>query len=542
VSYLKGRHSFKFGGELRRFRNGNFTGDVGSIDFNTPTHFQQGLVDSFVQTPGSAPSRITQDAIEGFVQDGFRVKPYFTLELGLRYAWYRTPIEALDRFVVFDPVSDSLLQVNHGISEIFPQSNKNFQPRLGFAWNLNGKTVLRAGYGYAVQQPNTNYFTGLSLNPPFTARVLFNNANPPVPVGAVASSAAKAGLAPRTINSNFKNAVVQSWNLNLQREITPTLGLMIGYFGNKGTFLQIDRDLNQPLNPAAPLLTAPSNLPFPSLSASSPIRPGAALTPVITFRDSVGNSNYNAMWIAANKRMSAGLQFNASYTWSHSIDYNSLNAEGIVVQDSRNLRGDRGSSDFDVRNRFVINTIYELPFKGNRLISGWEFASIATLESGNPLDIALGIPSFNGVGGGTIRPDLIGPIVQPHTVAQWIVAPLCDPKLGACAAGSALAVPDSPNHFGNLGRNSVVGPPFKNWDFSVIKNTKITERTALQFRTDVFDILNHPNFANPTNLFNGGILVAAPDAGGFGTITATRFPTGDFGSARQLQLSLRLMF
>src|SRR5262249_43960558 len=152
------------------------------------------------------------------------------------------------------------------------------------------------------------------------------------------------------------------------------LGVTVGYFGSKGTNLRIQRNINQ--------FRSDRTRPFTALSSSSPILAGTQLGNIFE-NDSAANSSYNALWLTANKRLSRGLQFNASYTFSKSIDYNSLNSQGVVVQDSFNIRGSRGLSDFDARHRFVINWLYELPFKGNRLVEGWQFSSITQLQSGN---------------------------------------------------------------------------------------------------------------------------------------------------------------
>ena len=161
--------------------------------------------------------------------------------------------------------------------------------------------------------------------------------------------------------------------------------------------------------------------PFPVLSASSPILPGTALGN-ITDTLSIGNSSYNALWLTVNKRISHRLQFNGTYTWSKSIDWNSRNFEGVVVQDSTNPRGDRGLSDFDARHHFHISTLYDLPFKGNRIVEGWRLSTIVTLQSGNPLTIFAGDPAAGPAGSGipagagissftglaNTRPDLVG--------------------------------------------------------------------------------------------------------------------------------------
>jgi hypothetical protein len=349
--------------------------------------------------------------------------------------------------------------------------------------------------------------TPTSANPPlarplnFTGAIKFDNA---------VNVASNAGLAPASVAPDFDNAYVQSWNLNLQREIAPGLGLTAGYFGSKGTHLRISRNLNQP---------NPGGRPFVSLSANSPINPNSLLNNIIDI-SGVGNSSYNALWVTANKRLSRGLQFNASYTFSKSIDYNSLNTQGVVVQNSFNLRGDRGLSDFDARHRFVINALYELPLRGSRLVEGWQLSTIVQLQSGNPVNLVTSINTFTGVNN-TLRPDLVGPIVILEDPNRWFDT-------------SAFVTPTTPTtHFGSLGRNVVIGPGFNNVDFSVLKNTKITERLRVQFRTEIFDLFNHANFGQP------GRVVGSQT---FGQITNTRFSTGDSGSSRQLQFALKLIF
>lgn len=219
--------------------------------------------------------------------------------------------------------------------------------------------------------------------------------------------------------------------------------------------------------------------------------------------------------------MSHGLQFNASYTWSHSIDEASRNNNGIVVQDSNNIFGSRGDSDFDARQRFVVNAIYDLPFKGNRFVSGWSIAPIVSLQSGNPLNIVQASTTITGVA--TVRPNANGSVqLTNNPLGNWFVNP----------TGAYTLVT---NTFGNVSRNSVVGPDFKNFDLSVFKNTKLTEKINLEFHVDAFDLFNHPNYGQPGRTFS-------PTSTSFGIITGTRFPTGDSGSSRQMQVAMKLKF
>jgi hypothetical protein len=384
----------------------------------------------------------------------------------------------------------------------------------------------------------TNVVTPVTGNPPLATPLNFNGV---INLGNARTVATAAGLAPAAVDQDFDNAYVQSWNLNVQREVAKGIGVTLGYFGSKGTHLRISRNINQFITPGS------TTRPYPVVRAApSPDLVGRLLGN-ITEIESTGNSSYNALWATANKRLARGLQFNASYTWSKSIDYNSLNSQGVVVQDSYNLRDSRGLSDYDARHRFVINTIYQLPFKGNRLIEGWQLAGIVQAQSGNPINIVTNIATITGVA--TVRPDVIRPISITGNPAQFFSnALVCDPRIITasdtrnCANGAALALPFSPAgvaHFGNLGRNVLIGPTFNNTDFSVIKNTKLSETTRLQFRAEFFDIFNHANFGQPNRV---AVTVAPGATSAFGTITGTRFATGDSGSSRQIQFALKLNF
>jgi len=255
--------------------------------------------------------------------------------------------------------------------------------------------------------------------------------------------------------------------------------------------------------------------PYPELSPSSPILPGTPLGN-ITQAEGTGNSSYNALWVTAKRRLARGVQFNASYTWSKSLDYNSLSLQGVVVQNSYDLRGDRGLSDFDARHRVVVSALWELPFRNNQFVAGWQFAAIVQAQSGNPVNIVTSNSTVNGVAN-TLRPDVTGPVDIFGNVERWFDTSAFTPVAG----------------FGSLGRNVLIGPGFSNTDFSIIKNTQIGERMRVQFRAEFFDLFNHANFGQPGN------LVGTP---AFGRITNTRFPTGESGSSRQVQFALKLIF
>jgi hypothetical protein len=504
VSYLRGSHAIRFGGEFRDFFNNNFRQPTGSFNFPTVASFIAGNANSFNVTLGNQSSSIEEAAFGFFVQDNFRIRPNLTFEGGIRYDWNMTPTERFDRFIIFDAATASLLRVGSNIDEVYHQNNKNLQPRVGIVWDpfKDGKTSVRAGYGVQTDQPMTSIVLSTATNPPLAIPLTFSGT---IRLDNAIQMAAAAGLAPLSIDHGFDNAYLQSWNFTVQRELTHHLIGMAGYIGSKGSHLIIRRNLNQPVNGVRP---------FPTLSLSSPILPGATLGNV-TQVESSGNSSYNAMWLTATQRLTKGLQFNATYTWSKSIDYNSFSTGGIVGQNSYNLRGDRGLSDFDTRNRFVISALYDLPFRGNKLAEGWQLAVVLQSQSGNPLNIVTSNSTVNGVAN-TLRPDVNGPVAIVGSVDRWF------------DTSAFTAVP----RFGNLGRNVVIGPGFNNTDLSIIKNMKFGETLRVQFRSEFFDLFNHANFGQPGN------VVGTP---AFGRITSTRFPTGETGSSRQIQFAIKLM-
>jgi len=349
----------------------------------------------------------------------------------------------------------------------------------------------------------TSVVTPAAVNPPlatpltFTGATIFENA---------IDLAQAAGLAPATVDKRFRNAYVQSWNFNVQRELTGAVALMAGYFGSKGTHLILRRNINQPIDGVRP---------YPAVSPTSAILPDTALGN-ITQVESTGNSTYNALWISAGRAVVRGLQVNASYTWSKSIDYNSLSSQGVVVQNSYDLRGDRGPSSFDARQRIVVRGIYDLPFRGNRFLDGWQMAVILQAQGGSPVNIVTTNSTVNGVAN-TARPDVTGPISILGNPDRWFDTSVFRPVA----------------RFGSLGRNVATGPGFSNTDFSIIKRSDLYEGLHIELRAEVFDLFNHANLGQPGN------VVGSP---AFGRIVNTRFPTGESGSSRQVQLGVKLVF
>ena len=575
LTWQKGRHGLKFGGEVRRFNGNSIGADEGNVTFTNIGDFlgctnTAGTITCGASRPsgynlnagGTHPARVYYNALGLFAMDSWKVTPYFTAEIGLRWEWVQTPTEAVNRSSLFSSAQDWLVQVGtNGFNRPFGQNNKEFQPRVGFSWDLfhNGKTVLRSGYGILYDQLLPGPFIG-SGNFPFGVPTAFTSVSnkPCVGVGCTFTSFptlahdAAGSLTATSVNPDFHMPYVQSYNLNVQQQLTPSLGMMIGYFGSKGTHLEEDININQIINQVT------AARPFPTIAATSPLAAGRGLGN-ITQRNSTGSSNYNALWVTATKHMGHGLQFDTNYTWSKSLDLNSRNFLGTTFQNALNPRGDYGLSDFDARHHFTFSSVYDLPFKGNRVVSGWRMSGAVTLQSGNPLNVTANKAGITGLtGNANIRPDLVGAI--PSIAGSLITTPgsnlgrilwfngtapgvVCDPTItnsataGFCTSAAAFAIPQTGTlfHFGSLGRNTLHGPDFKNVDFSISKTTKITERLSHELRIEAFDLFNHPNFGNPGTSAQVGSTT-------FGVISSTRGPTGDAGSSRQIQFAMKLIF
>ena len=568
ATLLRGKHTIKFGGEFRRYLSASFAANIGTLTFvSTPNNFEMDNATVFSIQPNTVSSRVYDGALGAFVQDNFKLTQRLTLEYGLRFEWNGTPVEGANRFVLFNPTGNggpTLTQVGtHGLAanSAYGQ-NYNYEPRIGFADDLfgTGKTVIRGGYAYLVDQPVSNAVGGLTTNPPFSTSVSYNGT--PIPVSSLYASAKAAGIGISSINPNFKNAYIESFNLNVQQALPDGIVASLGYYGSVGRHLRIATNENQASGPVgSPHL-------YSNLSANSPIDPGVSIASNISEVNSIGTSNYNAMWAVLSKNMSHGLEVNMNYEWSKSMDINSLGSQGGLtaaggaLQDSNNPSGNYGLSDFDTRNHVAGTAIYALPFKGNRLVSGYQFSTIVQYQTGNPVNITAGSSSYNGLTG-VVRPSQVGHIIthksqapvagstSSFTNVTFIQNPgglspggtICDVTTytpacvfeiqGTQKSSTTATAPTSYTGIGNMQRNAVTGPGFADVDLSGQKETKLFAGVTFILRVDAFDILNHPNFGQPS----GNVQSSA-----FGQISATRFAISDGGSSRQLQISGKFTF
>lgn len=535
LSIVKGKSNIRVGGEYRRLISSNLTGNTGSYTFATPATFISDQANAFKVTEGFPASRIFVNAINAFAQDDYQFSPRFRIESGVRFEWNGTPTEGKNRFVTFNPTDGTLRQVgSSGYSHLYGQQFF-FEPRLGFVLDLTGnsKLILRGGYAIQAEQPITNPLVALSANPPFANPLSFTSTSgSTVSFENAATVAGSASLSPSTTPTTFQDAWLQNYNLNLQYALGRTTSLQIGYFGNMANHLRLTHNIDQPIGGVKP---------YKAIATSSLFAPGRTLGNIVSY-DSDGISNYNALWLTLAKSISHGLQFNTSYTFSKSMDYNSLSSQGVILQDSYNPSNNYGPSDYDVRHRFVFSGIYALPFRVNNaatdiLVQGWQLSGVLQLQSGSPFTVFTN-STANGTAG-TIRATQSGSPVKervylPSGSIQYLSPSICY----AATAGCTFSNPTTT--IGLQGRNSISGPGYENTDLSLAKYFQLYRENRLEFRADAFNLFNHPNLGQPVTQFAVGSGTVT--VGTFGQITNTRFPLGDSGSSRQLQLSLKLLF
>jgi hypothetical protein len=565
ATWLKGKHTVKYGGEFRRFLEASFANDPGTLVFATSTGdtagqptsaniFANGLASQYSQTPNDIVFRAYVNALGAFIQDSYKVTPTLLVEAGLRFEWNGTPKEAENRFILFEPSGPALDQVGtNGYSEPYKQ-NFNLEPRVGFTEDLfgNGKSVVRAGFGYLVDQPVLTNVSGLASNPPLSKAVSFTgSATSTIPITNLYGSALASGLALSSTNPSFRNAYTETYNLNVQQAMPWGLVGTAGYFGSVGRHLRIRTNENQPVGP-----TNASVRPYLTLASTSPIDPGASINSNIAEANSIAASSYNALWLTLAKNFQHGLQFNMNYEWVKSMDINSLGGQGgYTLQNSAKPYENWGLSDFDVRQHYAGTAVYALPFHRNQLVAGYRLESIMQYQTGNPVNILASSDSFNG-NAGEVRPNQVGHLVRSKSQIAGAANVLLFQSTGLAAGGSicditnytpacifeiqgtqasatATTSPTVYNGDGTVERNSISGPGYADLDMSGEKETKIFEGLSFTLRADAFDILNHPNFGQPS----GNVQSST-----FGQITGTRFATSDGGSSRQLQISGKFTF
>src|SRR5882724_9775771 len=570
VSWKAGKHDIKFGYEFRRTSisqmfNRRFRG---GLDFPDLESFLQGIPDGGTQYAGDTNRNTFQNSYSGYVQDSIHLNRKFVLNLGLRYDYYGIAQEKKGQFTSVDPATGDLSFVGQG--RLYQPDYNNWAPRVSVAWDLTGRgtSVLRAGYGIFYDAISQDAFLGhLPFGTFFDPGPAYSPLN-----GITVASAVGTPLDPNTpvfqgaspmpdafgIDPKIRTPYMQNFNLNFQQQIGKKVVFQLGYVGSNGHKLLRFRDINQPgheqITSADLACNCINDASLRALSTTGLF--------YIYWQESAGNSTYNSLQASLRVNDWHGLTSTLNYNWSHSID-DSSDSDDFVQNaaqptDSTRPESNRGNSNFDVRNRLTWNFIYNFPNPSamKKLTNGWGLNGIVTVQSGQPFHLVFSEDDFDGSGQFFAKPDVVGPIVyhqrDPNNFLDLSAFMVPCTPIASGFDGTALSCTRGTRHFGNLGRNSLIGPNFRQLDFSIFKITPITERLKMELRFEAYNLINHPNFANPylPNFFADG----APngfDSTGRATGSLALGVTGDVGigypylgsgGPRSLQIAAKFIF
>jgi hypothetical protein len=586
LTWTRGSHNLKFGGDYRRaslFRGAaNVPRGVLSFDGNLAgTAFAAFLLGypSSTTTPEGLPvTDVRQDRFAVYGLTDWKATRKLTLNLGLRWEYNKPAIDTrgLWRSLSFTTLTNGLPTLIPNIGEPFEfyqAQKKQFMPRIGFAYRLTENWVARGGFGIYYNVHQLNNFSILNLNPPKSGASTFNNsasggriANSPTqpiltysgPFGAQNNTRAT-GL--NALDAKNNQPYITQWSLDAQRRLPFDVVLGVGYVGNKGTHIDNTVEFNAP----TPSLVDPNTrrvIPFFADGVGGPARPLTRLR----LLDSYANSWYNAMQVNAQKRLGNGLALTVAYTWSKAMGEGYGRNEGggaaqNTYQNPRDRAAEKARYGFDYKHSAVVSFVYELPtipaFRdgfARRIFGGWQTNGIVTLRSGLPFTVSQG--NALNTGESPVRPDRLGDgQLSNPTVNKWFdpdafrIVTCAQPGSATTDAGRALnQYLTQFCHYGSAGQSILEGPGYKTMDFSLLKNIRLGEKLKLQFRAEMFNVFNTPQFATPNATLGTatGQFLPATAGGAFPTqVTASRGP-GSISSLvapmRQMQFGLKLLF
>jgi hypothetical protein len=594
LTWTSGRHNWKFGGDLHRIQaNSVFDSQIRGIwRFASWDAFAAGQPTRYDQRFGSTVRGNRLTNVFAFAQDDFKVTPNFTLNLGLRLEVAGGVSEVNDILSNLDiskpaPIGGAPAGPlgSFALAGSAFETNYNWQPRFGFSWNPNrGRWVVRGGYGitndFIFLNPITNlrflapFVQTLTLTGGFTGANSYANIHAGTSAAQAATNAAVGQFSPTQTNfggfspieRNLKNPQVQQFSLTLERELSNTTALRVSYVGTLGHYLLRSRHVNMipqgTIAPAANEADEIARIPqFTSIFAASNATATGSSNRIdprfngVTLVEGSGSSNYHGLGVELNKRFSRGYQFQASYTWSKSIDNGSdvLNVvvnDNPVLQNPFDLNNSRSVSQFDVPHRLVINHVWEpqwaagLTGAAGKLLHGWGFTGIFQIQSGFATNIFAGPrygitdASLTGNSTNVIRPNVVGDL------STLKFAPLGSPEAAQIPTAAARGINSTAaqrntntsnyplvqpmlGHFGNLGRNSIRLNPLTKFDWVFLKNTAVSESVNVQFRAELLNALNNTSFARFDN------ILSSPTFGTYGGTDTT---------PRQIQLALKLVW
>jgi len=592
-SWKLNKHDLKFGFDFHRTTVDQYFDKYfrGRLKFSSLTDFLSGTVDGGFQYSGNSTRNTSENNFGLYFQDSFRITRNLTLNYGLRWDYFGVVGEKnnlLSNITSLNPIAGTftLTQVGQpGLSSLYQPDHTNFAPRVSAAWDVTGKgrTVVRAGFGLFFDAFSQDMVLGHLPYPPFFDPGPAYNDVGPAPIistGAVGGAIISGSpvYVPTTtctyecdafaFDRNIKTPYMENYNLNIQQQLSNKTVLEVGYVGSQGHRLWRFFDINQPTQATitATDLACQCIVGYDAVPDVYGNGPSGA-TFYIMQENSSGSSNYNALQTSFRVNGWHGITSVVNYVWSRSMDNSSdgedFEPNAAQPNNSTQPNLEYGPSNFNITNRFTWVFSYDLPKMSGgheRWKNGWGINSVVTLQSGQPFQFNYNFEDdFSGSGEGFDRPDVVGPTVYHRSnplnyVDLGSFAIPCTVNVTVPTGTAADCVPGT-RHFGNQGRTALVGPTFKQWDFAIYKNTAITERLNIQFRADFFNILNHPNFANPFL----PAFIADPGVNGFaingnrevGTGGYPIVATGDVGvgnpflgggGPRGIQLGVKFVF
>ena len=535
-SWKINKHDVKFGVDFHRTSIQQYFDKYfrGRLKFASLSDFLAGNVGSGFQYFGDSTRHTFENNFGFYLQDGYRITPRLTVNYGLRWDYFGVVGEKKNQLSNITSISPAaatgtftLTQVGQpGLSKLYNPDKKDFAPRVSIAWDVTGKgkAVVRAGYGLFFDAFSQDMVLGhLPYAPFFDPGPAYNNIGP----AAILSTGAVGGTigsgspvyAPATtctfecdafgFDRNIKMPYMENYNLNVQLQIASKGVVQLGYVGSQGHRLWRFFDLSQPSTAAINAADVACNCINDFGSAARPLAGNPYGAFYVLQENSSGKSNYNSLQTSFRVNGWHGVTSIANYVWSKSLDNSSdgedFEPNAAQPNDSTRSNLEYGPSNFNVPHRFTWIFGYELPHMDGglqKLRNGWGINSSVTLQSGQPFQFNYNFEDdFSGSGNAFDRPDVVGPTVyHPHDPSNYVdlssFAIPCTVNVST-ASGLASDCAVGTRHFGNLGRNALHGPPFKQWDLAIYKNTAITERLNMQLRAEFFNVLNHPNFANP---------------------------------------------
>jgi outer membrane receptor protein involved in Fe transport len=616
ISWKHGKHDIKAGYEFRRTTVSQIFDSYfrGRIDFASLASFLAGTPTGGFQYSGDSNRNTFENSHSIYIQDSYRWSSRVTLNLGLRYDYYGLIQEKHGNFTNFNPLTGTDIIVGQG--RLYQPDYNNVAPRVSVAWDVTGhqKTVVRAGFGIFYDAYSQDMFEGhLPFNSFYDPGPAYSGAlgaSNPISVAGAFTSGATLGPGPVFntfpsrmsdrfgVDQNLRTPYMENYNLNLQQQINRKMTLQVSYVGSQGHKLLRFRDLNQPT--LAQIQAYDYHVVRDALGnkiqggcctpGALPVNVGGGV--YYNYEEASGNSTYNSLQTSFRIDNWHGLTSTFNYTWSHSLDDSSDGEDYVpnAAQPDNSQaanRFNRGNSNFDVRNRIAWNFIYEIPNSADSrfkiIRNGWGLNGIVTVQAGQPFHLNYNFEDdYNGTGEFFARPDVVGPIVyhegDPTNYLQLSsFAVPCTLDGHGTSAGNCISInPANPDltgakcdqnagnggtntggcintmHFGSLGRNSLRGPHFRQFDFSIYKKTPLGEHMNMELRFEAYNLFNHPNFANPylpnfiADAAQQGINTNGTSAGAL-HLTATGdvgigYPFLGSGGPRSLQIAAKFTF